>query len=787
VKVPSAPVAIASAAGSLWLADPTDQAVLRVDPDTGAVVDRVPVGGQPGSLAVGAGAVWVASTLNGSIARLDPKTETVTQTLSLGHAYTSAIRYARGALWAADTTDQALIELDPASGSAKRTIPLDIRPTSLVVGDGVLWVADHDGATVEEVNLASGRTVAAIPVGNGPSSLALGAGGLWVANSLDSTVTRVDPRTSRVVATIPVESSPAAVVVDGDSVWVANQHGGSVSRIDARRNAVASTVRIGGQPIALAAKGHGVWVGAGPRLDLHRGGTLVLASSFRPVSLDPGIYAQAPPTTFTSLLWDSLVRFAAVPGPDGLRLVPDLALNVPVPSASGLVYRFRLRHGIRYSDGRVVRPSDFRRGIQRLFRIDSPGRDDFSALVGAAACRRSPPTCDLAGGVVTDDGAGTVEFRLVRPDADFLFKLTDFAFSAPIPRGVPDRDQSWSPVPGTGPYRIASASRREVRLERNPYFREWSHAAQPSGNPDTIVWRFTGSHDQTIRWVRQGTADWSMDLISSRDLRALRTQSPAQLHVNPLFAVDFLPLNTTIPPFDDVRVRRALNFAIDRRLISRMYDGPSIAAPTCQPLVPGLIGYRRYCPYTVSPDASGDYHGPDLAKARALVAASGTSGERVDVWGATDEVVVPPELTRYVGAVLRRLGYRVRLHARPFDTISEKSRRSFQLSTDGDWLPAYPAPSSYMIPFFACNGGLTNGYTCNRHLDAQMKRALSLQSASPPEAAALWRQIDREITDLAYWVPTVAPRIVELVSRRVRNYEFQPAFASFLADQVWLR
>ncbi len=193
----------------------------------------------------------------------------------------------------------------------------------------------------------------------------------------------------------------------------------------------------------------------------------------------------------------------------------------------------------------------------------------------------------------------------------------------------------------------------------------------------------------------------------------------------------------------------ALNFAIDRWKIARMYGGSFVASPTCQPLVPGLLGYRSYCPYTLRPTPDGAYHGPDLAQAKRLVAASGTRGERVDVWGASDEFVVPRQLTAYVGDVLRSLGYRVRVHLQRIGSITMAARRSRQMSTDGDWLPAYPTPSSYVPPFFACSGGYSNG------LDAEMARALSLQLRDPQKAAAVWTRIDHEVTELAYWVPTV--------------------------------
>ena len=70
-----------------------------------------------------------------------------------------------------------------------------------------------------------------------------------------------------------------------------------------------------------------------------------------------------------------------------------------------------------------------------------------------------------------------------------MFKLTEYSYSAPVPPGTPDRETGSRIVPGTGPYRIAYVSRTEVRFVRNPLFRESSHAAQPAGDPDTIVWR----------------------------------------------------------------------------------------------------------------------------------------------------------------------------------------------------------------------------------------------------------------------------------------------------------
>lgn len=101
-------------------------------------------------------------------------------------------------------------------------------------------------------------------------------------------------------------------------------------------------------------------------------------------------------------------------------------------------------------------------------------------------------------------------------------------------------------------------------------------------------------------------------------------------------------------------------------------------------ITPGLPGYRRYCPYTLHPRPDGAYTGPDLARARRLVAESGTSGERADLWGESSPYV-PPAVHGYIAGVLRALGYRVHLHVIPFARLTPE-----MLSIAG----SHPAPRS---------------------------------------------------------------------------------------------
>jgi len=784
---------VADAGGLVWVANPGAQQVSVIDPGSGAIVDpHIPVSGSPGSVVSGGGAIWVASTIGSTVTRIDPATESVTQTISLPGANLDAIAYGAGGVWAADPVERKLFEINPVTGRRERTLLLDLQPSAIATADGAIWVAGYSNATVEQLDPASGLVIGRVHVGDGPVALAFDANSLWVANSLDSTVSRIDPTNLTVTATIPVGSGPSALAAGPGAVWVANQYAGTIARIDPKRNRVVATVGVDGAPTSLALNGRRLWVGVAASNGSHRGGTLVIATTATTLptsnidAVDPATYFAAFNPQFTGLAYDALVNFQQSPGAAGLRLVPDLAVSIPTATDKGRTYAFRIRPGIRYSDAQPLRAGDFRRGVERLFRLRSEGSFLYADLLGARACVRRPRTCDLAQGIVTNDGAGTVIFHFTTPDPEFLFQLTESGFSAPIPPGTPDHETGERTVPGTGPYRIVSVTQVQTRFVRNPYFREWSHAAQPAGNPNAIVWRTFPSTQAAVTAIQQGRADWLWGQVPLAQYHRLELQDPAELHSNPQFSVEFLPLNTHLPPFNNLLARQAFNYAINRAKIAQLYGGPSFATPTCEPIAPGLPGYQRYCPYTLHPRVNGAWSAPDMTRARQLVAQSGTTGDRVEVIGSPDEGFIPPTTAAYVAGVLRDLGYRVRVRLLPIASIPQAMWNSFQMTVDGDWVASWPDPSAYIPSFFSCGGANSAGYYCHPALDREMRHAELLEPTDPPKARALWETIDRQLTNDAAWAPTVSVRDIELTSDRLRNYEYNPLWG-FLADQSWVQ
>src|SRR5262249_34287853 len=139
-------------------------------------------------------------------------------------------------------------------------------------------------------------------------------------------------------------------------------------------------------------------------------------------------------------------------------------------------------------------------------------------------------------------------------------------FAYPVPPATPlNHKLTTRPVPATGPYRITSASAGAVIERRNPLFRPWAGAAQPGGYPDELRWLLRVSDAAAVSAVEKGTADLLFNNPPPAKLRELTIDYSDQLHVNPAANTNFFFLNTTMPPFSNPAVRRAFNYAVDRR------------------------------------------------------------------------------------------------------------------------------------------------------------------------------------------------------------------------------
>ena len=249
------------------------------------------------------------------------------------------------------------------------------------------------------VDPRSGRIMHAIGVGNAPAAIAAGAGALWVANAQDGTVSRIDPEHNAVVATIRVGDGPAAVAAGADRVWVASELAGTIAAIDPDTDAIATRHDTGQRPVGVALGGGRLWVAARDATAAHQGGTLRVGDNDIGTFVDQTDYSL---TWQLNLTGDGLTTYRRAHGADGATLVPDLAVAIPTPTDGGRTYTFQVRRGVRYSSGETVGAADFRRAIERYYRVGPVPVPYYDAIAGASACRRRPAACDLSRGIVTE-------------------------------------------------------------------------------------------------------------------------------------------------------------------------------------------------------------------------------------------------------------------------------------------------------------------------------------------------------------------------------------------------
>jgi YVTN family beta-propeller protein len=792
IGVGEAPSGVAAGDGAIWVTNSDAGTVSRIDQQTNDVRQTIQVGGGPAGVAVSGDAVWVANGLDGTLSRIDPQTNQVVQTVTVGNG-PSGVAFGEGSLWVANSADGTVSKVDPSSGRLVRTIAATVGATGVAAAFGRVWVVSPSSGTLVVLDPHSGAVEDRIGVGGDAAAVAAGAGAVWVANRADGTMSKIDPHARAVTSTIQVGRHPDAVAAEAGAVWVANEQDGTVSRVDPSSDAVSRTVSLKNPPQGLALTTDGLYVAVRSTGIEHRGGTLRLVTG-EPDFIDPALaYAGTSWSTLVNTN-DGLVGFRRVGGVEGAQLVPDLAVSLPVPTDAGRTYTFTLRAGIRYSTGRLVQPEDIRAELERVFAIAksvSAARGQYDNIVGASACKPGR-RCDLSRGILTNRLARSITFHLTAPDADFLAKLA-LPFASAVPAGTPIRDVGTRPVPATGPYMIVAYKKgKSLKIARNPRFREWSHDAQPEGYPDSIEWRFTALGDVTsgVHAVERGKADLAPTIVpplSKRALDRLALHYPSQLHISTGSATWYFFLNTRVPPFDDVRVRQAVNYAFDRRAFAQLLG--RAFAPTCQILPPGFPGYRRACPYGTGGLAN-------LEKARTLVRKAGVAGATVSVW-------VPSPIAiqgRFMASLLDSLGFRARVKTVPPGfgpgTYFEKVLDSRVRAQSGyyGWNSDYPSAESFLREEFGCASFVRedpaqNGSPfefCSHGIDSQMDRAAAVQAINPPAATLLWQRIEREILAQAPVVPTYNARIVDFVSKRVGNYQLHPQWYVLL-DQLWVK
>jgi peptide/nickel transport system substrate-binding protein len=526
----------------------------------------------------------------------------------------------------------------------------------------------------------------------------------------------------------------------------------------------------------------------------HKGGTFtILANSSFGVA-DPAQNYTLQEWQLLINTHDGLVQFKRVGGTPGTQIVPDLATSIPKPTDGGKTYTFQIRKGIKFSNGQVMKPSDFVTTFERQFTVPGP-TSFYSLIVGASACK--PAHCDLSKGVVADDSAYTLTIHLTAPDPELLDQLA-LPFAYVVPGNTSKKLTGNNVPPGTGPYMWKSYNpNKEAVLVRNPFFKVWNPDAQPAGYPDTIIEKYGLQISDEVTQVERGAADevFDGDVIPADRLNELNSPTyKNQVHVNPLTADWYMALNTTTPPFNNVKARQAINFAADRNAYVKIGGGSALAQPTCQILPPNFPGYSPYCPYTKGTDTT-KWTGTDIAKAKQLVQQSGTAGMKVVVNSGNDET--SKALGEQMVSDLNKIGYKATgvylADGVQYPYVQNSKNHSKWNVAWSAWYQDYPAPSDFLNVLLGCGSIHPNSDAspniaafCDKSIQAQMNVAENESVSNPTAANQTWQKVDHEVTDQAPWVDLYNPKQIDFLSKRVGNYQWNPQWY-ILIDQLWVQ
>jgi YVTN family beta-propeller protein len=746
------PTDVSAGAGSIWVANAGDDSVAQVDPDAQTVVSTTSPRADVGGLAAGAGAVWIGSGRGSELVRLDPafgaarSIRLAPRPELFAPTDINPVAVGHGAVWVS-RADFTIARVDTETNDVIAKVLVSNWPSAIASGAGGVWVADDSNNTVTRVDPAGASSVTATtPVGRGPSAVAVGEGAVWVANTDDNTVARIDPQTAAVSETIQVGHRPTGVAAGDGAVWVANSLSGTVSRIDPETNQVEATVEVGEAPQRVTVAHDLVWVtvqaGAVPPEvpsvasddDVAR----VLVPS-DPGPTDPALYVDPQLMGATCAL---LYSHSARPVPENARLRPEVARGQPSVSDGGTTYTFRLRSGYRFSppSNEPVTAAAFERAIERALspKMHSYGRLWLRDVVGAKAYAAGRSR-KLAGVSARD---GTLVIRMTRPAPDLPERLSTPYFCA-VPPDAPIDPEGVAELPSAGPYYVTShVPNQSLVLRRNP-----NYAGTRPQRLAEIRYSIGVPPGRGVAAVEAGRADYvelsfgEEGLPAKVERRLVATYGPRseaaragrqQLFTRPDSVLASFAFNTRRGPFVDPRLRRAVNYAIDRRALAEDTGFGEPGLPTDQYMPPGLPGFEDAAIYPLG--------GPEVADARRL--AGRVERDAVlytcDTPGCTSQAAI-------LRSNLRAIGIHLEVRQFPIDEMFDRTLRGpanepWDLSFHG-WVGEIADPLEYIDHQFASGADHPSGFG-----DAQFDRRIAAASHLTGDARLrAYADLDRDL------------------------------------------
>jgi ABC-type transport system substrate-binding protein len=472
-----------------------------------------------------------------------------------------------------------------------------------------------------------------------------------------------------------------------------------------------------------------------------QGGAAVITFNNDLTTLDPQVGYDWQNWSVIKSIFDGLMDYK----PGTTELEPDLAESFTV-SDDGLTYTFKLRDGLKFHNGRAVTSADVKYSLERAVnpKTQSPGGGYFGMIAGYDDVAGGKAT-ELAGITTPDDK--TVVIKLTRPDATFLHLMAiNFAYVVPKEE-VEKAGADWGKQPvGTGAFKFKEwVPGQRIVLERNAdYFRK--------GVPylDQITFEFGQDPTVAVLRLKRGEVDIVGDGIPPAQFTEV-TADPATkdlIAVGDQLHTGYVTMNVTTKPFDNVKVRQAVNMALNKERIVRLINNRGV--PATQALPPAMPGYN--------PDNKGYAYDPEGAK-KLLAEAGLPDGFETELYAMN--VDPNPRIAQAIQQDLAAVGIKAEIKSlAQAEVISAGGSGKAPMIWSGGmaWIADFPDPANFYYGILGCAGAVEGGWNwskyCNKELDTQAEKADAMVKADQQAArVTAWKGIFDSVLADAPWAP----------------------------------
>jgi peptide/nickel transport system substrate-binding protein/oligopeptide transport system substrate-binding protein len=486
------------------------------------------------------------------------------------------------------------------------------------------------------------------------------------------------------------------------------------------------------------------------------GGAITVAYQNDIATLDPAIGYDWQNWSIIKSIFSRLLDYE----PGTTNLVPDLATEMPKISADGKTFEFTLRDDVNFHNGRLLVAEDVKYSIERAVnpKTQSPGAGFFASIEGFDAASSGKST-DISG--ITVNSPTSITFKLSRPDATFLHVMA-INFASVVPKEDAEKfgpDFGKNPV-GSGAFKFTSwALGQKLTLDKNTdYYRE--------GLPKLDQINFEVGVDPTValQRLKNNEVDILGDSIPAANYIAEKENSDNEglIIEGGQLQTGYVTLNVKIKPLNNVKVRQAVNHAIDKARIVQILNGRADAAN--QPLPPSMPGY----------DTGYKGFAYDVTKAKALLAEAGlANGFSTELW--TSNTDPNPRIAQSIQEDLAKVGIKASIKSLAQANVIEaggSGKAPMVWSGGMAWIADFPDPSNFWGPILGCGGAVPGGWNwsqyCNKTLDAEAVKADAMTDpAKADERQKLWGSVFTRAMDEAPWVPIFNEKRITMKSSRL--------------------